>query len=129
MLNFLKSAALLLPLGLAFAQEELLGEPIVLWTNTILPRDSGAETGVSYGNGVKLTPDGKYLIATSEGGTVSAFDAFSGDFAWDYDPPQPEAGGATTSHSQVVFTTPNAVTEPYMVYSIIERELALDAAT
>lgn len=128
MVNF-KSIACLLALGLSSVapQETLFTAPTDFWANQILPSD-GSDGGVFKGNGCKLTPDGGSLIVTSVGGTVTSFNAFTGAFQWEYQPPQPE-NAIVRSHSQVVFTTPNAVTPPYMVYAVVENENSADAVT
>jgi hypothetical protein len=128
MVNF-KSIAFLFTLGVSSVapQEQLYNAPVDLWTNQVLPLD-GSAGGVFKGNGCKLAPDGRHLIVTSVGGTVTSFTAGSGVFEWEYQPPQPDVGIAR-SHSQVVFTTENAVTGAYMVYSIVENENGADAST
>lgn len=122
-----KSIAFLFALGLSYvpAQEQLFPTPITLWENQIIPTVS-SEIGVLKGNGCKISPDGAHVIVTAVGGTVTSFDALSGEVEWEYNPPVP-AGGIVRSHSQVVFTTPNAVTPPYMVYSVVENENSADA--
>lgn len=100
------------------SQEQLLATPLPLWTNQIIPSVS-TEVGVAKGNGCTLSPDGAHLLVTSLGGTLTSFNAMTGEVEWEYDPPQP-AGGIVRSHSQAVFS-PNA-TVPYMVYSVVENE-------
>ena len=125
MVNFLKSVSVFLSLGLTevFAQEPILLEPVQVWREQIVPSVDGRDGGVKKDNGCKLTPDGKSLIVTSSGGTVTSFNAGSGEFEWEYNPPQGDAN-SITSASQIVFTNPAAST-PYMVYSYIEQTLTL----
>lgn len=125
MVNFAKSAAIFLSLGLVqvLGQDPLLDSPLQLWRKEIMPTVSGREAGVKKDNGCKLTPDGKHLIVTSSGGTVTSFDAITGDVEWEYNPPQGDATSIACA-SQIVFTTENAPT-PYMVYSYKEQTLTL----
>ena len=95
-----------------------------LWTAQV--ESSGPPSGIPLegmlkGNGAFLTPDERFVITTSLGGTVTAFDANTGEFMWDFQPPA-VGNAAVTCHSNAVFTTPNAVTGEYMVYSIIDDE-------
>ena len=113
--------SLLLSVGLVNSQSTLLVPPVALWSTQIFPSAVGAGAGVFYGNGLTLTPDGASLVSTSVGGTVTSINAISGAFEWEYAPPAPSVG-TTSSHSKVVFTTPNALTLPYMVYTVIENE-------
>jgi hypothetical protein len=112
--------SLLLSVGLVNSQSTLLVPPVALWSTQIFP-EAGTGAGVFYGNGLTLTPDGTSLVSTSVGGTVTSFNAATGVFEWEYAPPAPTVG-TTSSHSKVVFTTPNTLTLPYMVYTIIENE-------
>ena len=126
MVNFkLSSIVLALCVASGASQEDLFPTPVDYWSNQILPND-GSDAGVLKGNGAKLTPDGTSLIVTSVGGTVTSFRAATGAFEWEYQPPLPDFG-IVRSHSQVVFTTANAVTDPYMVYSVVENENGADA--
>lgn len=120
-----KSLAFFFTLGVStvLSQEQLLTTPVELWSNQIFSTVS-TELGVGKGNGCTLSPDGAHLIVTSVGGTVTSFNAMTGEVEWEYDPPQP-AGGIVRSHSQVVFTV-NA-TSPYMVYAVVENENSADA--
>ncbi len=128
MVNFVKIVALLASVGLANAQPALLAQPLELWSNQIIPSSAGASPGVLYGNGLKLTPDGSSLIATSVGGTVSSFNALTGAFEWEYNPTPPSVG-TVSSHSQVVFTTANSEVDAYMVYTVIENEFDATAVS
>lgn len=126
MVNFKASSIVLaLCFGAVTPQEALFPTPVDYWSNQVLPND-GSDAGIFKGNGVKLTPDGSSLIVTSVGGTVTSFKAGTGAFEWEYQPPLPDFG-IVRSHSQVVFTTANAVTDPYMVYSVVENENGADA--
>ncbi len=126
-MNFSKVVAFL-TLGLVQAQPNLLAQPVALWEAKIIPSVAGALPDVLYGNGVAVSPDGATLVSTSVSGVVTAYDALTGEFLWDFPPPS-ESGGVITSHSLVVFPTANSITEPYMVYSIIENEADLTATT
>jgi hypothetical protein len=128
MVNFIKVVALLASVGLSSAQPALLAQPLEWWSNQIIPTSAGASPGVFRGNGLKLTPDGSSLIATSVGGTVSSFNAFTGVFEWEYNPPPPSVG-TVSSHSQVVFTTANSEVGAYMVYTVIENEFDVSAVS
>lgn len=125
MVNFLKSVSVFLSLGFGqvLSQEALLAEPVQVWRQEIVPSVDGRDAGVMKDNGCKLTPDGKHLVVTSSGGTVTSFDALSGELEWEYNPPQGDAT-SISSASQVVFTTSGAST-PYMVYSYISSTLTL----
>ena len=119
MVNF-KSLAFLFTLGVrtVLSQEQLLDTPAELWSNQIFSPVT-TELGVGKGNGCTLSPDGAHLLVTSVGGTVTSFNALTGEVEWEYDPPQP-TGGIVRSHSKVVFAI-NA-TSPYMVYAVVENE-------
>jgi outer membrane protein assembly factor BamB len=117
-----------LSLGLVRAQPALLAKPVALWEAKILPSAAGALPDVLYGNGVAVSPDGAIVVSTSVSGVVTAFDALTGDFLWDYIPGA-ASGGAVTCRSQVVFTTANLITDPYMVYAVLEGEAELTATT
>jgi hypothetical protein len=99
--------------------EDLLGAGENLWSNQIIPGNPINPPGLLYGNGVSIQPDGKSVISTSVGGTVTSFGALSGAFEWEYVPPAD--GALVRSHSNMVFTTDNAA-EPYMVYSVVYNE-------
>ena len=128
MVNF-KGISFLFSLGLSHvvAQGDLLADPVDFWTAQIFPSDA-SEAGVAKGNGLKVSPDGRLIIATSVGGTVTSFTTANGTFEWEYQPPV-SASGIVRSHSQVVFTTANATTSPYMVYSTVENENSADSVT
>jgi hypothetical protein len=101
-------------------------EVSVLWSAQIEPTNMTSTEGVGRGNCAILTPDQNYLITTSISGTVTAYHALNGEKEWDYDPTV-LGGTPLRSHSCVVFP-PNAV-NPYMVYSIVENEISVNAIT
>ena len=94
------------------------------WTATIEAGNQNIEVGVGRGNCVIMSPDQSQLIATSIGGTVSAYDPFSGDRLWGYDAPQ---NGITRSHSCVAF--PPKADMPYMVYAVVDNENSVTPTT
>ena len=124
MVNF-KSLAFLFTLGIStvLSQEQLLATPVELWSEQIFSTVT-TELGVGKGNGCTLSPDGAHLVVTSVGGTVTSFNALTGEVEWEYDPPQAD-GGIVRSHSQVVF--PINATSPYMVYAVVENENSAEA--
>jgi outer membrane protein assembly factor BamB len=126
--NF-KRVALLAAFGInqTGAQLSDLIAPTLAWSNQIIPSSPTNSPGVLRGNGVYLTPDGMHLIATSVGGTVNSFNAATGVFEWEYDPPAVD-GAIVRTHSGIAFTT-EAASEDYMVYSIVDNENSLNSLT
>ena len=99
----------------------------IYWEAQINPADSPSGTRspeVLYGNGVFLTPDETKVIATSVGGTISAFDAINGDLLWEY---VPDSGLAISCKSGITFANVDA--DPYIVYSILENENTFEPYT
>jgi glucose dehydrogenase len=121
-------AFLLAFLGFAQISAQLLDpdQVRVLWSAQIEEKNLANSQGVGRGNCAILSPNQKYLITTSIRGTVTAYDALKGDKKWDYDPTV-DGGTILRSHSCVVFP-PNAV-DPYMVYSVVQNENSVNAAT
>jgi WD40 repeat protein len=97
---------------------DLFNDGASLWTNQIISANPVDQPGLLKGNGVTMSPDGTSVVTTSVGGTVSSFDALTGDFEWEYIPTATE-GEIIRCNSKVAFTTENAA-EPYMVFSVIE---------
>ena len=113
MWNALKGTALLLTIGLVkvFAVEDLLATPEIRFTS----KTEGS--GIYKGNGVFLTPDATEIVAITDDGKVSAFNAVSGESTWEF---VPDAVGNTDiytvrSESGITFST------GYMVYSITDE--------
>ena len=105
-----------------------LDDAEIFWEAQINPVDSPSGTrspAVLHGNGVYLTPDESHLITSSVGGTVSAYDAWSGELMWEYIPS--DAGAAISCKSGITFANADAGT--YIVYSIIENENSLEPYT
>lgn len=104
--------------------EDLLSEPKTLWTAQIFPDPSLGAVNIETGNGVTMAPDGKFFMVTTVGATVYAYNAYSGENVWHY---QPEAVGSSIarSHGSVVFSP----TEEYMVYAIVDNENSLNPSS
>lgn len=118
MWNALKGTALLLTIGLAkvLAVEELLATPEVRWTSQT---NSATNSGIYKDNGVFLTPDATEIVAITNDGKVSAFNAESGASTWEF---VPDAVGDTAiykvkSYGGITFSS------GYMVYSITDESL------
>jgi len=117
----LKAISLFLSLGISQVSANgppLLGSATMKWEKDINEPQGNAtapETphGVFHGNGVFLTPDYENVIAVSEFGKMIAYNADSGDWLWDYDPP---AAGVPTA----VISSSAGVTfgSAYMVYAV-----------
>jgi len=121
-MNFVKSLALLLTVGLVQAQDEpLFSAPELLWTQAPVSTD-GPPVGVSFGNGLTMSPDGSLVIATTVGGVAKFFGAISGEPEYEYFPSSVAALGIVSSHSKAVTTTEFVETAPYMVYSVLVNE-------
>lgn len=97
--------------------EPLMESPSKLWSATLFPDVDLGSVEIEAGNGVFMAPDGKHALVTTVGATVYAFNAYTGDQAWVY---QPEAvsNSIVRSHSGVVFG-PMA---DYMVYAVVDNE-------
>ena len=117
MWNVLKGTSLLLTIGLVkvFAAEDLLATPEIRWTSKI----DSTNSGIYKGNGVFLTPDATEIVAITDDGKVSAFNAESGESTWEF---VPDAVGdamnyKVSSESGITFSN------GYMVYSITDESL------
>lgn len=97
--------------------EPLLETPTKLWSATLFPDVDLGSVEIEAGNGVFMAPDGKHALVTTVGATIYAFNAYTGEQAWVY---QPEAISNTIarSHCGVVFD-PSAT---YMVYAVVDNE-------
>lgn len=118
MWNVLKGTVLILTIGLVkvFAVEDLLATPEVLWTSQT---NSATISGIYKGNGVFLTPDATEIVAITDDGKVSAFNAESGESTWEF---VPDAVGETDiykvkSYGGITFSS------GYMVYSITDETM------
>jgi outer membrane protein assembly factor BamB len=121
--NLVRTLFLLASAGSAAAQPEgfvyadLLEAPTKLWSAQLFPDVDLGSVEIEAGNGIVMAPDGKHALVTTVGATVYAFDAYTGEQAWVY---QPEAisNSIARSHSAVIFG-PQA---DYMVYSVVDNE-------
>lgn len=97
--------------------EPLLETPTTLWSATLFPDVDLGSVEIEAGNGVFMAPDGKHALVTTVGATIYAFNAYTGEQAWVY---QPESISNTIarSHCGVVFD-PSA---NYMVYAVVDNE-------
>ena len=104
--------------------EDLLSEPATLWSAQLFPDVNLGSVEIQAGNGVFMAPDGKHALVTTVGATVYAFNAYTGEQKWVY---QPEAidNSIPRSHSAVTF----GPTGDYMVYSVVDNENSLDPTT
>ena len=104
--------------------EVLLSAPATLWSAQLFPDVNLGSVEIQAGNGVFMAPDGKHAIVTTVGATVYAFNAYTGEQKWVY---QPEAidNSIPRSHSAVTF----GPTGDYMVYSVVDNENSLDPTT
>jgi len=103
---------------------DLLEAPATLWTAQIFPDAALGAPNVEAGNGAFMAPDGQHFMVTTVGATVYAYDAYSGEKKWHY---QPEAVGSSIarSHSAVIFSP----TEEFMVYAVVDNENSLDPSS
>lgn len=101
----------------AFVYEDLLDEPTKLWSAQLFPDVDLGSIEIEAGNGVFMAPDGKHALVTTVGATIYAFNAYSGEQAWVYQP-ESASNSITRSHSGVVF----GPKEDYMVYSVVDNE-------
>lgn len=101
--------------------EPLMAEPNTLWTAQLFPDANLGSVEVQSGNGVFLAPDGAHALVTTVGATVYAFNAYTGEQRWVY---QPEQIGTSIarSHSAVTFSP----TGEYAVYAVVDNENSLD---
>jgi outer membrane protein assembly factor BamB len=128
--NLLQALFLLASAGSAAAQTEeseyqaLLDAPEKIWTATLFPDMNLGAVDIEAGNGIVMAPDGKHALVTTVGATVYAFNAYTGEQAWVY---QPEAvsNSIARSHGTVVFG-PSA---DYMVYAVVDNENSLSPTT
>ncbi len=97
--------------------EPLLETPVKMWSAQLFPDPELGAVEIESGNGVFIAPDGKHALVTTVGATVYAFNAYTGEQAWVY---QPEAlsDNIARSHSGVSFG-PGA---DYMVYAVVDNE-------
>mmetsp|Transcript_25319 Transcript_25319/g.54000 ORF Transcript_25319/g.54000 Transcript_25319/m.54000 type:complete len:558 (+) Transcript_25319:111-1784(+) len=102
--------------------EDLLETPTKLWSAQLFPDVDLGSVEIEAGNGVFMAPDGKHALVTTVGATVYAFNAYTGEQVWVY---QPEAAGTSIarSHSGVVFGT------DYMVYAVVDNENSMNPTT
>ena len=100
-----------------FVYESLLDTPTKLWSAQLFPDIDLGAIEIEAGNGVFMAPDGKHALVTTVGATVYAFNAYTGEQAWVYQPASVD-GSITRSHSAVVFG-PNS---DYMVYAVVDNE-------
>jgi outer membrane protein assembly factor BamB len=126
-MNYLTRALFLAAACSRAASQELsalLSEPTILWEFQLQADVNLGPTEVLLGNGVFMAPDGVTAFVTTLGATVYAFNAYTGEQKWVY---QPAAVGTsiTRSHSGVTV----APSGDYMVYSVVDDENSLAPAT
>lgn len=104
--------------------QDLLDTPTTLWTAQIFPDAALGAPNVEAGNGAFMAPDGHHFMVTTVGATVYAYNAYSGEKKWHY---QPDAVGSSIarSHSAVIFSP----TEEFMVYAVVDNENSLDPSS
>lgn len=104
--------------------EALLDTPVELWSAQLFPDIDLGAVDIEAGNGVFMAPDGKHAIVTTVGATVYAFNAYSGEQAWVY---QPEAVGTgiARSHSGITY----GPLGEYMVYAIVDNENSMSPSS
>ena len=124
--NIVSTLYLLATAGFAVADQEepvyepLLDEPTKLWSAQLFPDPDLGSVEIEAGNGVFMAPDGKHALITTVGATVYAFNAYTGEQAWVYQP-ETISNSITRSHSDVVF----GPMEDYMVYAVVDNENSL----
>ncbi len=100
--------------------EALLETPVKIWSAQLFPEPELGPVEIEAGNGVFMAPDGKHALVTTIGASVYAFNAYSGEVAWVY---QPEAStdNIARCHSGVTFGPDSE----YMVYAVVDNENSL----
>lgn len=100
--------------------EALLETPVKVWSAQLFPDPELGPVEIEAGNGVFMAPDGKHALVTTIGASVYAFNAYSGEIAWFY---QPEAltDNIARCHSGVTFGPDSE----YMVYAVVDNENSL----
>ena len=104
--------------------EPLLETPTKIWQATLFPSMELGATEIEAGNGVFMAPDGKTALVTTVGATVYAFNAYTGEQVWVYQP-APISGTISRSHSGVVFG-PGV---DYMVYAVVDNENSMSPSS
>lgn len=104
--------------------EPLLETPTKLWSAQLFPDVNLGAVEIEAGNGVFMAPDGKHALVTTVGATVYAFNAYTGEQAWVYQP-APISGTIARSHSGVVFG-PGV---DYMVYAVVDNENSMSPSS
>eukprot|EP00537_Pseudo-nitzschia_pungens_P007088 CAMPEP_0172361548 /NCGR_PEP_ID=MMETSP1060-20121228/5354_1 /TAXON_ID=37318 /ORGANISM="Pseudo-nitzschia pungens, Strain cf. cingulata" /LENGTH=552 /DNA_ID=CAMNT_0013083835 /DNA_START=26 /DNA_END=1684 /DNA_ORIENTATION=- len=104
--------------------EPLLDSPVEIWSAQLFPDIDLGAVDVEAGNGVFMAPDGKHALVTTIGATVYAFNAYSGEQAWVY---QPEAVGTgiARSHSGITY----GPLGNYMVYAVVDNENSMSPSS
>ena len=123
--NILRTLCLLATARSAVADEEVAYEPLLetptkLWAATLFPDVDLGSVEIEAGNGVFMAPDGKHALVTTVGATIYAFNAYTGEQAWVYQP-ESISNSITRSHCGPVFG-PMA---DYMVYAVVDNENSL----
>lgn len=108
----------------AVSAQDLLPAPVERWSYQLLPQANLGPVEVQKGNGVFLDPSGKMAVVTTVGGTVYAFDAYSGTEMWQYQAP-PDGTSIASCRSAVTFS-PN---EEWMAFSVVDNENSLTPTT
>ena len=104
--------------------EALLETPVKIWSAQLFPDVDLGAVEIEAGNGVFMAPDGKHALVTTVGATVYAFNAYTGEQAWVYQP-APISGTIARSHSGVVFG-PGV---DYMVYAVVDNENSMSPSS
>lgn len=125
--NILRTFFLLASTRAAVADEDveyeaLLEAPTRLWTAQLFPDPNLGSVEVQAGNGVFMAPDGKHALVTTVGATVYAFNAYTSEQAWVYQPP---SDGTSSSHTGVTFGPQG----DYGVYAVIDNEESMTPTT
>lgn len=104
--------------------ENLLPEPITLWTAQIFPDANLGSVNIESGNGVVMAPDGQHFMVTTMGATVYAYNAYNGEKKWHFQPDSVDSSIAR-SHSVVTFSPSG----DYMVYAVVDNENSLSPSS
>jgi len=107
---------------------DLLEEPLLLWSYQLAPVTAFNSVEVLKGNGVVIAPDGSTAIVTTVGGAVFAFDAYTGEQQWIYQPEPAGENSITRTHSGVTFSTGTG-DDSFMVFSVVDNENSLSPLT
>ena len=127
--NIVRTLCLLATARSAVADEEIEYEPLLetptrLWSAQLFPDVDLGSVEIEAGNGVFMAPDGKHALVTTVGATVYAFNAFTGEQAWVYQP-ESISNSIVRSHCGVVF----GPTADYMVYAVVDNENSMSPSS